>query len=369
MSLLLLLAACASSERASGPLPDGAYLWSRVHDEHTAATLAADPTDTLHALVDALSWWDGAAHHAPMALGPLPVGTVLCIRAGVPPEGVDPAPALVAAIAAARAAYPDAGGVQLDLDMPTARLGEYTALAPQLRGAAAPLPLSITALPTWLSSPELPRLADEVDHYVLQVHWDDRRQRGPALQAEVVDWVEQAGALGRPFQVALPTYGRRAYLPEERRDELFLSDPVEEARLVRAWTQDRPAALTGLLWFRLPDDTDRMVWSVETLAAVREGRAPHPRLVARAAQDSLGAWVVSVHNEGDTTGLLAAVTVEPEPLVGDGLGGAEWWPGRGTLEPRGWNPSDSLVAPGETMTLGWVRTGRAPELTVREVSR
>ena len=55
------------------------------------------------------------------------------------------------------------------------------------------------------------------------------------------------------------------------------ADPDALARLVRGWMVDRPAALTGIIWYRLPVAGDTRNWSWPTLARVSAGEAPRTR--------------------------------------------------------------------------------------------
>src|SRR4029077_5145510 len=82
--------------------------------------------------------------------------------------------------------------------------------------------------------------------------------------------VEAAARFRRPFRVALPTYGYVVAFdrqgkggglsaegpllswPREAMVRVARSDPAAMAGLVRTWTADRPAALSGILWYRLP---------------------------------------------------------------------------------------------------------------------
>jgi len=70
-------------------------------------------------------------------------------------------------------------GVEIDHDAGNARLPDYTRFLVHLRGALpANLPLSITALPAWLDSPQLTTLLAAVDSSVLQVHAVSDPRRG-----------------------------------------------------------------------------------------------------------------------------------------------------------------------------------------------
>ena len=70
-------------------------------------------------------------------------------------------------------------GVEIDHDAGNARLPAYREFLTHLRAVLpASLPLSITALPAWLDSPELPALLATVDSSVLQVHAVSDPRRG-----------------------------------------------------------------------------------------------------------------------------------------------------------------------------------------------
>ncbi|KAG0755400.1 hypothetical protein G6F22_020623 [Rhizopus arrhizus] len=78
-------------------------------------------------------------------------------------------------IAAARQAWRHAGitvaGVEIDYDCATSKLPAYRDFLAALKSRLGPdSALSITALPTWLNSPELDALLKMADESVLQVH-------------------------------------------------------------------------------------------------------------------------------------------------------------------------------------------------------
>ena len=61
--------------------------------------------------------------------------------------------------------------IQIDYDCPESKLDDYRALLPLLRKAAAPLPLTFTALPSWMGQRRaFGKLIAAADGYVLQVH-------------------------------------------------------------------------------------------------------------------------------------------------------------------------------------------------------
>ncbi|WP_435034160.1 DUF3142 domain-containing protein [Pseudomonas neuropathica] len=178
-------------------------------------------------------------------------------------------------------------GVEIDHDAGNARLPAYAEFLRHLRSALpASLPLSITALPAWLGSAQLPELLQTVDSSVLQVHAVSDPRRGLFDPDQALKWAEAwARITDKPFYLALPAYGV-ALLPDDggapvvesevqlerggQRREL-LADPLQLSLLGLALRADPPAHLAGLIWFRLPLANDRRAWSLTTLRAVARG--------------------------------------------------------------------------------------------------
>ncbi|EJM13570.1 Protein of unknown function (DUF3142), partial [Pseudomonas sp. GM21] len=159
-------------------------------------------------------------------------------------------------------------GVEIDHDAGNARLPAYRAFLAHLRGdLPSTLPLSITALPAWLDSPELPALLSTVDSSVLQVHAVSDPRRGLFDPTQARQWARRwSRVTTKPFYLALPAYGV-ALLPSaggapvvesevpvgrsgERRE--LLADPLQLSTLAAELRADPPAHLAGLIWFRLP---------------------------------------------------------------------------------------------------------------------
>lgn len=185
-------------------------------------------------------------------------------------------------------------GVEIDHDAGNARLLAYSEFLVHLRGALpANLPLSITALPAWLDSSQLPALLASVDSSVLQVHAVSDPRRGLFDAEQARRWAKAWGRVSdKPFYLALPAYGV-ALLPDadgvpvvesevplerggQRRE--LLADPQQLSRLATDMREDRPEHLAGLIWFRLPLPNDRRAWSLSTLRAVARGDTLSSRL-------------------------------------------------------------------------------------------
>lgn len=278
------------------------------------------------------------------------------------------------------------GEFHIDFDATTEKLDGYREWLAVLRPAVAPVPLVFTALPAWLSSPKFPKLARAADSYVLQVHaqqrpgWPD----GPTMVCNPVaarTAIEQAGRIGRPFRVALPTYayafafdpsGNFAGLSAEGPAEAWLkapgltvrhvsAEPVTLAGLVTGLTTDRPAALTGVIWHRLPIAGDRMNWSWPTLAAVMSGQATASRLTAAPHRGDGGRIEFRLTNagNGDFSGSVALTAHWPAGRriateIGDGFVLSS----TNARSLRLTAPTLRLAA-GESCVVGWVRLSTA----------
>ncbi len=126
-----------------------------------------------------------------------------------------------------------------------------------------------------------------------------------------------ADKLGIPFRLALPTYSCIVQLDTEGRlvsvvseDTTAISskaayhipgsaDPDALATLVAELNQSAPRFLHGIIWYRLPVDTDRMNWSWPTFLAVSAGRRPASKLEFLIIPQLEGYSRVEVRNSGE----------------------------------------------------------------------
>jgi hypothetical protein len=280
--------------------------------------------------------------------------------------------------------------IQLDYDCPESRLEDYPALIGAVREAVRPVPVTVTALPSWLRQERaFERVIAAADGYVLQVHFLDPIA-GPGDPLVLCDpaaarrAVERAARFRRPFRVALPTYGyqvvfdaqgKRAGVAAEGGPILpppggtvrtIHSDPAAMAGLVRGWTADRPAALAGLIWYRLPAGGDRLNWPWPTFEAVRAGRAPRAEVAAEARSPEPGLIEIDLINRGEAEapwpGRLRIGWGKLHLIAADGLSGyriGSAGPGTVSLE----RPDRRLAAPsrpGDRRTIAWLRFDDAP---------
>lgn len=301
-----------------------------------------------------------------------PVTLVVRARAGM--AGALPALARqVLADAAAHGLAP--AELQVDYDCPESGLDGYGLLLRSVRSCTGATRLSFTALPCWLRHEAFGSLASEADSFVLQVHSLDAALTLCDPQAAHAA-VRRASAFGRPFRVALPTYGytvavdaagrlRRVQAEEPQQAwpagadlRSIYSDPVALAALLRAWESNRPAGLAGVVWYRLPVVGDRHNWSWTTLAALVDGRTPRPALRLVMRQPAAGLVELSLTNEGEADA-PAPVSVMLEWRDG-GLLAHDALAGFAARSEAGETNRLRFVGcprlrPAETRVLGWAR--------------
>lgn len=250
-------------------------------------------------------------------------------------------------------------GVEIDHDAGNARLPAYAEFLTHLRAALpAHMALSITALPAWLGSAQLPALVQTVDSSVLQVHAVSDPRRGLFDPEQALKWAKGwARVTDKPFYLALPAYGValladdggaplvESEVPIERSGERreLLADPLQLSQLAKALQDDPPAHLAGLIWFRLPLANDRRAWSLTTLRAVARGEALTSRLGLLFSEQN-GLYDIRLGNNGNLDSA---------------------WPARITVKARGCEGADALAGYAlqqgpDLLTFTRLRDGRLP---------
>lgn len=306
--LSALLGACGESSPPAAPLArppvlpltHDAYIWQRVWKEPLKAALAdsAKHVRAWHVLageIDAKGRLQMIrVDFAALATTGRPVIPVVRIEGALPGRrGITE----VAALIRHWQMMGTLAGVEIDHDSGARQLSAYAAFLTDLRAAIDPqLPLSITLLPDWLDAPELSALLSRVDDAVLQLHGL------PAFGHSVFDpararlWTQRMQSLGKPFRVALPNYGSRITTdeqgriiavesempiaaPEGQTREVFASPP-QLASFLDLIERSRPHTLYGIVWFRLPVDSDLRTWSRNTWHALIGHRNLHSQLHA-----------------------------------------------------------------------------------------
>lgn len=203
--------------------------------------------------------------------------------------------------------------IQLDVDVPERRLGEFARL---LAGLRKKLPaqvreLSFTALPCHLPHPEFADAAGKADYYVLQLHGidvpADISEPYALLDARTARTaIGRARRLGLPFRIALPAYAYRLSFdpqsgafaaisaegdapPDSRfRNRIAAPDPTLLRDLLRE-NPDLPA-----VWFRLPVRGDKLCYDLAAIRRLEAGEQLEPKLefeLRRVAPRALELWI------------------------------------------------------------------------------
>lgn len=405
LASLALLALACSRGRASGPLPQEAYVWQRAWTPavREAVGRAGDFRSlvVLGAEVDLSSRPFQIARPAIAwdVLKGRPVGLALRIgrfhgwgggtgKFADEPETVRLLAGLAGDLAReARSHKLDLLEIQLDYDCPESKLADYPVLVEAVGRAVAPTPVTLTALPSWLRNERaFKKLARSADGFVLQVHFL-RAPTRPEEAVELVDpreavrAVEQAAEAGRPFRVALPTYSYGAVF-DERGALLGLAaegskavgnaevsaNPTAIARLVQDWTQSRPKEMEGLIWYRLPTADDSRNWPWETLRAVMAGRVPRTAMRAEIREPKPLLHEIDLVNSGEADAALTSplhIRWDSDTLMAaDAIAGTRLFR-TGPREARVEAPSTFRpLKPGERRTVAWLRFTRPAEVHV-----
>lgn len=388
----------------SGPLLQRAYVWQRTWSPQVSESVRehAGAFESLALLAGQLEWTEPlrrtdvrpAIDWTALRSTGKSVGLVLRVHHAGETGAVSKA---VTQVLRDRLAEAQAVGVpvsefQIDYDCPQKSLDAYLAWFVKVREGLLPtkIPLRVTALPTWLGEPAFAALADASDGYILQVHSFDMTRLGktPTVcdPATASDWVLKAARLGKPFEVALPTYRCLAgYAPDGRYLGMAAdagtpswppgtkilemdSDPEGIAALVADWTRQRPANLRGLYWYRLPVEGELRNWSWTTLAAVMAGRAPLSHLEVRASAGNPIDFTLRNSGEKDEPlpSLVKATWTGPERAVAaDALSGWTCQSGVDMIEFQSPNNRiGSRLPPGHSLPLGWIRYHETPAAPV-----
>lgn len=392
---------------AEAPLPHSAYVWQRQWNPALIAAVdqAAPGLSAVCVLAAEVGWEQKrpvvvrvSVDYAALRRLPYPVGLALRIGPFAGPFAAEGEPAAVilglaeSLLNDATARQVKVSELQIDFDAAESKLPGYRVWVEAIRRRIAPVPVVITTLPSWLDSPGFAPLVQAADAFVLQVHSFERPAdlRTPfdlCVPAQARRAVERAGLLGRPFRVALPTYGYLVAFdaagkfvglsaegpvkswPAQVQLREVRTDPAAMAELVRHWSAARPATLTGVIWYRLPSSHDTLNWRWPTLAAVMQGRTPQARLVAELRHPEPGLVEVALTNTGEADHAGAAGLALRWPagtlLASDALGGfARVDATARSLQFRG-QGQNLRLAPGERRPIGWLRFKDHAEVEVQ----
>jgi len=387
-------------ERQDGPFAHEVYVWQRQWGAVVSKALnqAAGQTSSFSVLAAEVSWKGGkvdrevrvAIDYGALKATERPVG--IALRIG-PYSGSfekqSEATNLLTGIAGSLVADAREAGVepvelQIDFDCAESKLNGYRKWVEAFREKISPVPVVITVLPCWLKHRAFKPLARSADGFVLQVH-SLERPKGPEApitlcdSKAVVRWVEQAGCVGAAFRVALPTYGYIVGFDQEGRfiglsaegpsrawDEgtvlrTVSSEPVAMAKLVQGWQEDRPCTMQGVIWYRLPVETDSLNWKWVTLSAIMAGRIPREALKVEVEYPEPELAEIVLVNDGETdqsARVSIKIGCEQENVVAaDGLRGyivTRTDSANICLQHHG-EKIFSTIRAGERWKIGWIR--------------
>ncbi len=326
-------------------LPHDAYIWQRAWTPHVVAATrgSSDIVRAWRVLLaesdQAGRWTSVAVPWADLRATARPVIGVIRIDGRLDEKRM---PVLLdQVVAKVETASADLAGLEIDYDCPTSKLPAYARFLGELRARLSRrLVLSITALPTWMDSGALERLARDLDEIVLQVHAVDDPRRGLFDPDQAERWVREFGRRIRiPFRVAVPAYDVRVtWRPDGRlasvegevpllsgagNGELLEAAPAQVLRFLRALDRLAPDNLAGIAWFRLPTDADSRSWSRQTWRAVITGVLPPARVTAALVPtERADLWTVTLTNDGPVDAALPRrVRLDPACEMADGANG------------------------------------------------
>ncbi len=321
----------------------------------------------------------------------------ICVRVGtrkaVEKDRVDlgePFQLLMEGLADAKGAEARVVSLQIDFDCPERLLGAYAGQIRDLREKCGGLPLTITALPSWLDAEGFDALVKAADGWTLQLHGTSRpdlRRQNALFELETAKrWVSTAMRHGRCFRVALPTYsylacfGRHGeYLGMHAEQSAFPAgtirtlhlpaEPDEIAEFLR-WLDDAgQEKVIGVDWFRLPFPGDRQNWTMKGFGEVIAGKTIRGQ-VDIVTEQRAGLYDISVRNSSELPLALPCVRVrwqEGEAIAADStLAWRKEFLGRSLM----FSPHEfrELLGPGENRVIGWLRL-RSPQPITTETTK
>jgi hypothetical protein len=390
------------SPRGRGLLTNDVYVWQRAWTDPVREAIALHGTNfgELVALSAEVTWLKSGPHVVRVPLDyellrapARPVGLALRVGSFSGPmaaANVEELTAIASALLAeAKTNNLAVSELQVDFDCAESKLDDYRAWISIVRAQVAPVPVTITTLPAWLKRSAFKQLIAAVDGYVLQVHSLDRPKTGPFTlcnPANARAAVEQAARLGQPFRVALPTYGyavgfdKRGHFaglsaegpsrtwPADVSVREVRADAAQLASLISEWQRNRPQALTGIIWYRLPIQGETLNWNWPTLASVMNGHSPRSDLKLEVRRPKTGLLELDLLNAGTgehRSNCGISVSWNAARLIAcDGLDGFE--AGENgfsslTFSNRG---AVKVIGPGERRMIGWLRLDHETEVKV-----
>jgi hypothetical protein len=380
----MALAGCA--QQSSQPLTHEAYVWQRVWTPAVVEAVTSPPKNLvglriLVAQSDAeMDWHEFDVESSALQATARRLTAVVRINGRRPLSETN---FLVSKITSwlKHSNISQWSAIEIDYDCPTRALAQYASFLRTIRVLIPDdMSLSVTVLPAWMDSGDLPAILSAADRSVLQVHSVMDPHRGLIEADTASHWIDRYAAIAtRPFYVALPNYGSRVTWTSAGRlqnvvseDPSFSSlddsqeltaDPVSVARLLHTLRNAHPKLLLGVVWFRLPVSGGRRIWSGETWQNVMEGLPLQPDVRASVERDAQGAYQIRLLNSGTSDARLpATVRTSVACVAADGEDNYVMVPGHNQTTWR--RSSDRWIRVGEEVRIGWTRCDPRGEITL-----
>ncbi|HEY1890126.1 MAG TPA: DUF3142 domain-containing protein [Steroidobacteraceae bacterium] len=369
-----LVAGCGSTSKQ--PFDQEAYIWQRTWTPAVSQAVRDVPPPisawrVLIAQAGPAGWRRFAPDIPALESGHRPLIAVIRIDGQ---RRIPDAQLLVSDILASFQAFPHGvwGELEIDYDCPTHGLAGYVRLLSDLRSRLPPdIGLSVTALPTWITSDRLRELLSIANESVLQVHSVIDPHRGLFDPALAKAWIKAYARVSpRPFYVALPDYGSRVEFDDrarlvdvisedevsgpERAGEELQPAPATVASFLSALRANHPSSVRGVAWFRLPIDGDQRIWGTETWRRVVSGQALMPHLVTTVLKDNYGAYQLRLSNDGNADAPMPrGIAVPVSCLEADG---EDLYDVQQRADETVWRLSaERWLTAGHSVRVGWIR--------------
>ncbi|EJL83030.1 Protein of unknown function (DUF3142) [Herbaspirillum sp. CF444] len=383
--LLLALSLCgvmlAACQRTPQVLPQQAYIWQRqwspaVGNAMQASDQLVGGWRVLAAELSAQRQWK-TAYPDWQALRATTHAIVMVVRLDGQTDSLDAATQTRIAALLARWRQQDVpvAGVEIDYDCPTSQLPVYRNFLVGLRQSLdRDTTLSITALPTWLSSPELNKLLAVADESVLQVHAVMNPRQGLFDAERAHAWLKAyAKQTAHPWRVALPSYGTRVSWDDNGRisaveserpllasghaSQELAASPTAVSAFLAQLDKDPSPGLIGVVWFRLPTEDDQRNWSLPTWQAVLARQPLKSAVTVEALPNAqAGLHDLTLHNIGNADSALPPVVRIDAASACDAADGINGYALEADAKGKYLRRTrEGLLRAGYQRNIGWVR--------------
>lgn len=266
-------------------------------------------------------------------------------------------------------------GIELDYDCPTSKLPNYRQFLIQLRQKLPEkMKITITVLPDWLRSKHIVDLLNGADEAVLQLHSLNSVDAGIFNAKDSLLWTQSFSSISPiPFRLALPNYGVSAIMGpngsimavesempipsmDMRKKEIKVN-PRETCSFLENINFGYLKNLEGIVWFRLPTNSDRKSWSLHSWLSALQCHLPKPNLsIYFVPGNSPGTSDIVATNYGDIDAYLPSdilISSSSRCNTGDMLYGYQLKQINHNLHAL--SSDNNVIRAHKDVTIGWVR--------------